>query len=241
LQWAARRGIETVVLSDCNSVFIGHILTGARLNTLVRRIITNPAAFERAPAAAPASAAPGGEEVEEPQTPRASRAASSSAFGSGWSFFRSSSSSSLASMSSGGSSGGGSGKPPSGVSHRLVVAPRHNAAASGPHACPLCPANLCKGAELAALRAAAAPGRAHKVVYCGDGANDLCPALRLGPNDVLLARAGHSLERLVAERSAAAAAAAGGGGGASVRPVAAQVFTWRTHEELCRLVQQHAA
>jgi hypothetical protein len=29
LQWAARAGIDVRILSDCNSLFIGHILTGA--------------------------------------------------------------------------------------------------------------------------------------------------------------------------------------------------------------------
>ena len=31
-------------------------------------------------------------------------------------------------------------------------------------------------------------GRRQRTIYCGDGANDLCPALRLGPQDVVLAR-----------------------------------------------------
>ena len=30
LQWAARAGIDVRILSDCNSLFISHILTGAR-------------------------------------------------------------------------------------------------------------------------------------------------------------------------------------------------------------------
>jgi hypothetical protein len=29
LQWAQRKGIDVRVLSDCNTLFIGHILTGA--------------------------------------------------------------------------------------------------------------------------------------------------------------------------------------------------------------------
>lgn len=89
-----------------------------------------------------------------------------------------------------------------------------------------------QGAELAALRASAP--RARRVVYCGDGANDLCPCLGLGPQDVVLARAGHDLERLIAQRAAAAAADPG------VRRVAAAVHVWHSHDELYRLVQQHA-
>lgn len=88
-----------------------------------------------------------------------------------------------------------------------------------------------QGRELAALRTAT-PYR--RVVYCGDGANDLCPALGLGPQDVVLARAGHALERLIAERAAAPDAA-------GVRRVAAAVHIWRDHTELARLVQLHAS
>jgi H2-forming N5,N10-methylenetetrahydromethanopterin dehydrogenase-like enzyme len=30
LRWAARAGVDVRVLSDCNSLFISHVLTGAR-------------------------------------------------------------------------------------------------------------------------------------------------------------------------------------------------------------------
>ena len=42
-----------------------------------------------------------------------------------------------------------------------------------------------QGQELEALREATPY---QHVVYCGDGANDLCPALALGATDVVLAR-----------------------------------------------------
>lgn len=42
-----------------------------------------------------------------------------------------------------------------------------------------------QGQELRELRAARPFQR---VVFCGDGANDLCPALALGPDDTVLAR-----------------------------------------------------
>jgi hypothetical protein len=97
---------------------------------------------------------------------------------------------------------------------------------------------------MAALRAAS-PER--RVIYCGDGANDLCPALLLGPQDLVLARAGFGLEQLIAEREAAAAAAGaatpGGAAAATAaapRRVVAAVHLWRTHEDLLRLVQQFA-
>ena len=44
---------------------------------------------------------------------------------------------------------------------------------------------LLQGQELEALRAATPY---QHIVYCGDGANDLCPALALAPGDVVLAR-----------------------------------------------------
>ena len=44
---------------------------------------------------------------------------------------------------------------------------------------------LAQGQELEVLRAALPYQR---VIYCGDGANDLCPALALSPSDVVLAR-----------------------------------------------------
>ena len=53
------------------------------------------------------------------------------------------------------------------------------------HACSRpCP-SIVQGQELEALRAATPY---QHIVYCGDGANDLCPALALGPTDVVLAR-----------------------------------------------------
>ena len=44
---------------------------------------------------------------------------------------------------------------------------------------------MVQGQELEALRAATPY---QHIVYCGDGANDLCPALALAPTDTVLAR-----------------------------------------------------
>ena len=44
---------------------------------------------------------------------------------------------------------------------------------------------LLQGRELRELRAARPFQR---IVFCGDGANDLCPALTLGPDDTVLVR-----------------------------------------------------
>jgi hypothetical protein len=68
-------------------------------------------------------------------------------------------------------------------SGRVRVRPR--TPADMPHRCPRCNANLCKGTELDALLAA----RGHiyeRIVYVGDGPNDVCPTLRFaryGPRD----------------------------------------------------------
>ena len=82
-----------------------------------------------------------------------------------------------------------------------------------------------QGQELEALRRATPYQR---IVYCGDGANDLCPALSLTPSDVVLARAGHALARMIAERASS---------GDEDARVVARVLLWRDHEELCSLVQ----
>jgi 2,3-diketo-5-methylthio-1-phosphopentane phosphatase len=81
--------------------------------------------------------------------------------------------------SSGLMSSAGSVKAPQ---QRLVIAPRHNHLEHGHHGCPLCPANLCKGRELDMLRNKNPRAR---VIYAGDGANDVCPALCLLPGDVV--------------------------------------------------------
>lgn len=187
LRWAARSGLGVTILSDCNSVFINHILSAANVHTCVKHVVTNPAAFERSTAAEGSMALTGG-----------------------------TASGIFARLSS----------PRTGTpQHRLVVNPRHDEKVHGPHGCPLCPSNLCKGRELDSLRASN-PSR--RIVYAGDGANDLCAALSLSAEDVVLARAGHPLERLIKERSGTA------------EGVAARVLVWRTHDELAALAQEVA-
>jgi hypothetical protein len=186
LRHARGTGVDVKLLSDCNAVFIDHVLAGARLSGCVGEVITNSAAFERVPTS-PDDALGLGLGAAEAAAPPQQRASP----------------------------------------HRLVIVPRRAA----PHACPLCPSNLCKGEELAALR-----GGYRRVVFAGDGENDICPARLLGPGDVVLARAGHGLARFL--QAAAAGAAPGGGGGAAV---AARWFLWDTHEELAALVERFTA
>lgn len=202
LQWAKQQSLPVRVLSDCNSVFISHILAGARLGAMIKdagskfEIITNAAVFERVTASEVADAGVGlgvFNRRSKPATP----------------------------------------------GYKLVVQPRHPENAAG-HGCPLCPANLCKGAELRRLRFGAAGGHHAaqqlcsgsygRIVYAGDGANDICPALSLGPSDVVLARAGEALAKY-AEAAAA---------DSSMQQFSARVFVWHSHEQLAQLVKEHA-
>jgi RNA polymerase II subunit A small phosphatase-like protein len=198
LQWASNNGLPVKVLSDCNSVFISHILSGARLSNCVTEVITNTASFEKVAAA----------DMEDACIGLGSKSSSRKASG-----------------------------------YRLVIQPRHPES-SAPHGCPLCPANLCKGTELHRLRygagaAAASNGGQQqplcsssygRIVYAGDGANDICPALSLGENDVVLARAGDAL----AKYAVAAAVDAG------LQQIKARVFLWENHHQLAKLVKEHS-
>ncbi|KAJ4454451.1 putative Pyridoxal phosphate phosphatase PHOSPHO2 [Paratrimastix pyriformis] len=72
-----------------------------------------------------------------------------------------------------------------------------------PCPCQLCPANLCKGQVLSDWLHPVSQCQFDRVFYVGDGAGDLCPALRLSrPVGYVLARAGCSLERLLSKRLA---------------------------------------
>lgn len=110
------------------------------------------------------------------------------------------------------------------ASSRLVVYPRHPWSRP-PHGCPYCPANLCKGLELQQLRSE----RPYtNVIYAGDGANDLCPALRLGVNDYVLARRGFTLEKLLAQILEAAQTETVSAQGLPQ----ARLSSWRDHDDL---------
>lgn len=72
-----------------------------------------------------------------------------------------------------------------------------------PVGCPRCPSNLCKGRALHAIlrtevgvgkHAAVSPAPC-RVVYVGDGSNDMCPSMCLRECDVVLARKGFRLAK----------------------------------------------
>jgi len=70
---------------------------------------------------------------------------------------------------------------------------------SGPqHQCKVgCSPNMCKGEELEAFLQRHQPSF-DRVIYVGDGSNDLCPVLRLRSQDTVLCRRHRALEKLIA-------------------------------------------
>ncbi|KAL0032835.1 hypothetical protein WJX77_001986 [Trebouxia sp. C0004] len=220
MQWAHEQGIDMRILSDCNSVFISHMLTGAKVNTRVQEVITNLSSFVRCQ---PSNNPQHGSAQSASQADSAHSDAESSTASPG-KVLSASSGSESAGGATWGASSGHAAAAKAAASHRMVIQPRHDWTTSS-HGCPLCPANLCKGQELEALRAATPY---QHIVYCGDGANDLCPALALAPGDVVLARKGHALEKLIAARAQSPD---------ETERVVAQVHIWNDHAHLLQLVK----
>ncbi|PNH09223.1 Inorganic pyrophosphatase 2 [Tetrabaena socialis] len=169
--------IDVKLLSDCNTVFIGHMLAGAKVAGYVGEVIANPAAFERVSDAGGGVAGGGAlqrsgghrlvvtphfngtdSSVVLPHPPAAGAAA-------------------------GGGCGCGAGR----------------AAACCGHGCGRCPSNLCKGLEV--QRLLHANTYAH-LLYCGEGPGDVCAALALRASDAVLARAGGALAAYIEEACA---------------------------------------
>ncbi|CAN0181836.1 unnamed protein product, partial [Pylaiella littoralis] len=109
---------------------------------------------------------------------------------------------------------------------RLDVQPYH-ISRDVPHGCSLCPLNMCKGIILDGLLAAPKGGKGRvfdMVIYIGDGGGDYCPALRLRPQDLLLAREGEEGGRQYGLRQRIEK----GEGG----PMACRVLPWRNGEDV---------
>lgn len=92
------------------------------------------------------------------------------------------------------------------------------------HACPSCPRNMCKSAVVQQCRdKQLQTGIPYdRVVYVGDGRNDLCPALALRSGDIVLPRRGYPLEQLLQGHQA---------------DVLAQVVPWASGEEILRVLE----
>uniref|UniRef100_A0A8C5EQN2 Phosphoethanolamine/phosphocholine phosphatase 1 n=2 Tax=Gouania willdenowi TaxID=441366 RepID=A0A8C5EQN2_GOUWI len=79
---------------------------------------------------------------------------------------------------------------------RLVMRPFHS------HDCLRCPDNMCKQVVVRdyVARRTQERGRPYqRVFYVGDGANDFCPALSLGPRDVVFPRRDFPMHKLIIE------------------------------------------
>jgi len=221
-------------------VFISHILAAAGAPHCFKEVLTNPASFVEALELA--------EEGSQDSAALGSRSSDSSSGSnsSGRSSMDSDESASKASSpaSSSGSSGPKAGwllkglsklipgkqrPPPSPSIHRprgpppraaqkLVIRPHHV------HSCPHCPSNMCKGAEIKALKQAGAG----PIIYAGDGVNDICACTALGAGDIVLARRGYPLAEWAVGRGKYAQ---------GLRSNKAAVQLWSSHEELERMVQ----
>uniref|UniRef100_A0A7S4BEG8 Uncharacterized protein n=1 Tax=Chrysotila carterae TaxID=13221 RepID=A0A7S4BEG8_CHRCT len=109
---------------------------------------------------------------------------------------------------------------------RLRVSPHQPT--TQPHGCPLCPANLCKGAVIE--RWLASFETRPRVIYVGDGGGDFCAVTKLAADDVLLARqAPH--DRLLAKVKQPPEGYA----------VAAKVFEWSEADDGAALAAGFAA
>ncbi|XP_034049929.1 probable phosphatase phospho1 [Thalassophryne amazonica] len=80
---------------------------------------------------------------------------------------------------------------------QLVLLPFHS------NSCSSCPDNMCKQVILREYLADRQKERGgvpfHRVFYVGDGANDVCPCLALGPNDMVFSRRDYPMHKLLME------------------------------------------
>ncbi|XP_034564391.1 probable phosphatase phospho1 [Notolabrus celidotus] len=87
---------------------------------------------------------------------------------------------------------------------RLVLLPFHS------HLCSSCPDNMCKQAILREYLAKRQKERGgapfQRVFYIGDGANDICPSLALGPRDTAFPRRDFPMHRLLLDMQQSQAA-----------------------------------
>ncbi|KAG4423434.1 hypothetical protein IFR04_003401 [Cadophora malorum] len=104
---------------------------------------------------------------------------------------------------------------------------------SSPHDCQRnCPANMCKSSILERARRELGLGENEGVrtVYVGDGSNDLCPSLGLSPSDLVLARSGYRLEKLIEKAKMDS--------DEGTEKVKAQVKIWATQREVGDMLLQ---
>jgi hypothetical protein len=91
------------------------------------------------------------------------------------------------------------------------------------HNCPLCPASLCKGMYVNALH----PHHS-RIVFCGDGANDVCAVLCLRAHDVAFVRDGFRCHTILRERAQR---------GAALEQPVCTIKPWQSQVELANLLR----
>ncbi|KAK7319907.1 hypothetical protein RJT34_04635 [Clitoria ternatea] len=75
---------------------------------------------------------------------------------------------------------------------RLRITPFHHPTLS-PHACPLCPPNMCKGLVIDQIRDSLPENQRRRFIYIGDGTGDYCPTLKLKEGDFVMPRKDYPL------------------------------------------------
>ena len=71
------------------------------------------------------------------------------------------------------------------------------------HSCSRCPTNLCKGLVMdTIIHKARSMSSDYRILYIGDGEGDFCPCLRLQKHDVVAARSGYRLAKLLKDADA---------------------------------------
>lgn len=103
-------------------------------------------------------------------------------------------------------------------SGQLLLSPCHS------HSCSMCPSNMCKKAILQ-QHLQDSQQQYKRVIYIGDGANDLCPAQALRPTDSVFVRAGYALDKLLQDPAVASS-------------VAAEVVRWKSAHDIMQHLQQ---
>lgn len=124
------------VLSDCNSIFINHMLTGAKVNTRVKEVITNLSSFVRNQPASDSDSRSSQLQSESDSPPSDAESSSETAdMGQAASNRDESAADGTWELTKGKLANG-----KAAASHRMVIQPRTVSS----HGCSICPANLCK-------------------------------------------------------------------------------------------------
>ncbi|GER47389.1 pyridoxal phosphate phosphatase-related protein, partial [Striga asiatica] len=70
---------------------------------------------------------------------------------------------------------------------------------AGPHGCPRCPPNMCKGMVIEKIQASIAKEGSKRMIYLGNGAGDFCPSLKLRETHFMMPRKDFPVWELICE------------------------------------------